>query len=108
MLQFAQVHRGGERAMAKAYIVASINVTDPDGYEEYKNGAVKVTKQAGGRLLVSGGQTEAIEGVFHNRIVVIEFESIEAAREAAAGYLALRHTRGTSAPDYDSIIVEGV
>ncbi len=94
--------------MPKTYIVASINITDPDGFEAYLNGAVKVTQKAGGKLLVSGGQTEAIEGTFHNRIVVIEFESIEAARAAAAGYLALRDTRGTSAPDYDSIIVEGV
>ena len=94
--------------MPKAYIVASINVTDQDGYEAYKNGAVKVTKEVGGKLLVSGGRTEAIEDTFHNRIVVIEFESIEAARAAAAGYSALRDTRGTSAPDYDSVIVEGV
>lgn len=94
--------------MPKAYIVASINVTDPDGYEAYKNGAVKVTEEVGGTLLVSGGRTEAIEGTFHDRIVVIEFESIEAARAAAAGYSALRDTRGTSAPDYDSVIVEGV
>ena len=94
--------------MPKAYIVASINVTDPDGFEEYKNAAGKVRKEAGGTLLVNGGRTEAIEGTFHNRIVVIEFESIEAARAAAAGYLALRHTRGTSAPDYDSVVVEGV
>lgn len=93
--------------MTKAYIVASINVTDPDGFEEYKNAAVKVRKEFGGTLLVNGGRTEAIEGAFHNRIVVIEFESIEAAR-AAAGYLSLRHMRGTSAPDYDSVIVEGV
>ena len=93
--------------MPKAYIVASINVTDPDGYEAYLDAAVKVTKAIGGRLLVSGGRTEAIEGTFHNRIVVIEFDSIEAARSAAAGYTALRHTRGTSAPDYDSVIVEG-
>ncbi len=94
--------------MPKAYIVASINVTDPDGYEAYVKGAVKVTQEVGGKLLVSGGQTEPIEGSFHNRIVVIEFESIEAARTAAAGYSALRDTRGTSAPDYDSVIVEGV
>jgi uncharacterized protein (DUF1330 family) len=93
--------------MPKAYIVASINVTDPDGYASYVSGAEKVTKAAGGRLLVSGGRPEAIEGAFHNRIVVIEFESIEAARAAAAGYTALRHTRGNSAPDYDSVIVEG-
>ena len=94
--------------MPKAYIVASINVTDPDGYQAYVNGAVKVTKKAGGKLLVSGGRTEAIEGKFHDRIVVIEFESIDAARKAAAGYTALRQTRGASAPDYDSIIVEGI
>ena len=94
--------------MAKAYIVASINVTDPKGYEEYLSGAVKVTKGVGGKLLVNGGHTEAIEGTFHSRIVVIEFENIEAARAAAAGYSALRDTRGTSAPDYDSVIVEGV
>ena len=40
--------------MPKAYIVASINVTDPDGFEEYKNAAVKVRKEAGGTLLVNG------------------------------------------------------
>jgi uncharacterized protein (DUF1330 family) len=94
--------------MPKAYIVASINVTDPGGYEAYVTEAVKVTDEAGGRLLVSGGRSEAVEGTFHNRLVVIEFENIEAARAAAAGYLALRHIRGTSAPDYDSVIVEGV
>jgi uncharacterized protein (DUF1330 family) len=94
--------------MSKAYIVASINVTDPNGYEGYLNGAVKVTQKAGGKLLVNGGRTEVIEGTFHDRIVVIEFESIQAARSAAAGYSALRETRGASAPDYDSIIVEGV
>lgn len=94
--------------MPKAYIVASINVTDPDGYQAYVKGAVNVTEAAGGRLLVSGGRTEAIEGALHNRIVVIEFASTEAARTAAAGYKALRETRGTSAPDYDSVIVEGI
>ncbi len=93
--------------MPKAYIVASINVIDPDGYEGYLNAAIKVTKENGGTVLVGGSQIEVIEGNLHNRIVVIEFESIEAARAAAAGYLALRHTRGTSAPDYDSVIVEG-
>jgi uncharacterized protein (DUF1330 family) len=94
--------------MPKEYIVASINITDPEGFETYLQGAVKVTKNAGGKLLVSGGRTETIEGAFHKRIVVIEFESTETARAAAAGYLALRETRGTSAPDYDSVIVEGV
>ena len=97
----------GNLPMPKAYIVASINVTDPVGYKAYVMGAENVTKANGGRLLVSGGRPEAIEGALHNRIVVIEFDSIEAARAAASGYTALRETRGTSAPDYDSVIVEG-
>ncbi|MEZ5888685.1 MAG: DUF1330 domain-containing protein [Paracoccaceae bacterium] len=94
--------------MAKAYIVASINVTDPDGYQDYVNEAIKVTERTGGRLLVSGGRTETIEGRLNNRIVVIEFETMDAARSAASGYTNLRHTRGGSAPNYDSVIVEGV
>jgi uncharacterized protein (DUF1330 family) len=94
--------------MPKAYIVASINVTDPAGYRAYVTGAEEVTRSAGGRLLVSGGAAEAVEGSLHDRIVVIEFETIEAARKAAAGYRALRGTRGTSAAEYDSVIVEGV
>jgi uncharacterized protein (DUF1330 family) len=69
--------------MPKAYIVASINVTDPNGFQEYLEAAMKVREEAGGKLLASGGHTEAIEGAFHNRIVVIEFENIEAARVAA-------------------------
>jgi uncharacterized protein (DUF1330 family) len=94
--------------MSKAYIIASVNVTDPKGYEAYVRGAVQVTEKVGGTLLVSGGRTEAIEGALHNRIVVIEFQNMAAARQAAAGYTALRSTRGNSAPDYDSVIVEGV
>lgn len=39
--------------MPKSYIVASINVTDPEGYEAYVNGAVKVTKEVGGKLIIS-------------------------------------------------------
>ena len=94
--------------MPKAYIVASINVTDAPGYGRYLEAAERATRESGGRLLVSGGRTEAIEGSLHDRIVVIEFEDMEAARRAAAGYRAARHTRGNSAPDYDSVIVEGV
>ena len=94
--------------MPKTYIVASINVTDLDLYATYVKRAEMVTKAAGGKLLVSGGRTEPIEGALHNRVVVIEFENIEAARQAAKGYLALRGVRGASAPDYDSVIVEGI
>ncbi|MBY3495330.1 DUF1330 domain-containing protein [Rhizobium laguerreae] len=100
--------RDEEFSMPKIYIVATINVTDPNGYERYLNSAIEVTRENGGTVLVGGIPIEAIEGKFHNRIVVIEFESIEAARSAAAGYTALRDARGTSAPDYNSVIVAGI
>ena len=45
--------------MPKIYIVANINVTDPDGYERYLNAAIKVTKENGGTVLVGGSQIEA-------------------------------------------------
>lgn len=107
-LPLALVHRDEEFTMRKTYIVSNINVTDLDGYERYLNAAIEVTRENGGRVLVGGSPIEIIEGKLHNRIVVIEFESIEAARSAAAGYTVLRDTRGTSAPDYNSVIVEGI
>ncbi len=94
--------------MPKTYIVASINITDAEGYKAYLRGAENVTREAGGKVLVGGRTSETIEGSLNDRIVVIEFDSLIAARTAAAGYRALRATRGTSAPDYDSVIVEGV
>lgn len=94
--------------MTKTYIVATINVTDLDVYQSYLNAAIQVTRKNDGTVLVGGSPIEAIEGKLHNRIVVIEFDSIEAARSAAAGYLALRATRGDSAPEYNSVIVEGI
>lgn len=94
--------------MPKTYIVANINVTDLDGYEKYLKAAIEVTRENGGTVLVGGSPIEAIEGKLHNRVVVIEFENIEAARSAAAGYLFLRDSRGSSAPDYNSVIVEGI
>lgn len=48
--------------MPKAYIVASIDVTDPEGYAADLTAAVDVTRTAGGRVLVSGDPIETIEG----------------------------------------------
>lgn len=64
-----------------AYIIAEVAVTDPAGYEAYKN-AVEVTiAQYGGRYKVRGGQAEALEGdAPRGRLVVLEFDSYEQAK----------------------------
>ena len=64
------------------YVIGNINVTDPDAFEEYR-GMVPATVAAyGGKYLVRGGVADVVEGDWNpNRLVVLEFESVERARE---------------------------
>jgi len=62
------------------YVIAEIEVTDPDGYAEYAPLANASVLRHGGRFVVRAGRSEVIEGDWAGRLVVIEFESLEAAR----------------------------
>ena len=65
-----------------AYIIVDIDVHDPRGYEAYKAAAPVAVARFGGRYLARGGQTEVLEGEAHpGRIVILEFDSIERAKE---------------------------
>jgi len=57
-----------------AYIIVEIDVLDPVGYEEYKNLASATVEKYGGKYIVRGGRTEV-------RIVVLQFESAERAKQ---------------------------
>ncbi|GAA5111854.1 DUF1330 domain-containing protein [Pseudonocardia adelaidensis] len=61
------------------YLILHGDVTDPDGYEEYKAKAQPVLAAHGGRYLVRGGGSTAVEGEWLPRFVVVEFPSYEAA-----------------------------
>jgi uncharacterized protein (DUF1330 family) len=64
------------------YLIVSIEVTDPKGYEEYRQKVPPVLAKFGGRYLVRGGDMRALEGNFPiKRLVVVEFPSIEAAQK---------------------------
>jgi uncharacterized protein (DUF1330 family) len=63
-----------------AYVIAEIEVTDPDGYADYVAPANASVLRHGGRFVVRGGPSEVIEGDWTGRMVVLEFESLEAAR----------------------------
>ncbi len=63
-----------------AYLIAEIEVTDPDGYKTYQDGVSSVLAASGGRYVVRGGKTVALDGAPPNRIVVIAFDSIEKAQ----------------------------
>lgn len=64
-----------------AYVIAEIDVTDPEGYKLYASRAPGVTLPCGGKYLARGGRTECLEGEApKSRIVVIEFPDVAAAR----------------------------
>jgi uncharacterized protein (DUF1330 family) len=92
------------------YIVAEIEVTDPDAYEKYKALAPATIEQYGGRYLARGGEITPHEGDWTpERIVILEFPSRDAAQRWGASpeyapVVAIRH----AASESRSIIVEGV
>lgn len=65
----------------KAYVIANVDVTNAEGYEEYKGEAAASIAQYGGRYLVRGGATEVLDGEANpRRIAVIEFADLATAR----------------------------
>lgn len=68
--------------MAKGYIIADLEVTNPDGYEQYRRAAPQTVSDFGGKYLVRAGEAKLLEGSGDpNRVVVLEFESYEKALE---------------------------
>lgn len=64
-----------------AYLIANITVTDPECYPQYRAQTPAVVAQYEGRFLVRGGAIHPLEGeVGLDRVVVIEFPSLEAAK----------------------------
>jgi uncharacterized protein (DUF1330 family) len=56
-------------------------VTDPTTMEEYRKQVPATVARYGGRFLVRGGAHETIEGDWKpNRLVILEFPSMEQAR----------------------------
>jgi uncharacterized protein (DUF1330 family) len=65
-----------------AYVIADIEVTDPDGYEEYRKQVLAVGTRYGGKFVVRGGTIDPKEGGWApKRIVVVEFPSLAQARK---------------------------
>ncbi len=64
-----------------AYIMVDIDVLDPERYEDYKRLATASIATHGGRYLVRGGAVEVLDGDWNpNRLVVLEFPSVEQAK----------------------------
>ena len=63
--------------MKKAYWVGVVNVKNHDEYKKYTDIAGPALISADAKILIRGGKIKNLEGNIMNRIVVIEFPSME-------------------------------
>ena len=97
-------------AMAKAYWVATYrSISNPDAMQAYSTLAGPAIQAAGGRFLARGPASQAYESGMMQRVVVIEFDSVQQAIAAhdTEGYQAALNALNNGA-DRDIRIVEGV
>lgn len=93
----------------KGYVILDIKVNDSERYEHYKTMSSDSINKYGGRFLVRGGNAEILEGNWSpSRVVVLEFESLERARNwyNSPEYRNARQLRFETATSV-AILVEG-
>jgi uncharacterized protein (DUF1330 family) len=93
-----------------AYILVDCEVTDNVRYDAYKALAPAAIAHHGGRYLVRGGEAVVLEGNWTpNRVVVLEFPTLEAARAFydSPEYRAARDKRAGAA-SMNMVAVAGV
>ncbi len=92
-----------------AYVVVDIEIQDPAAYEKYKPLSAQAVAAFGGRFLVRGGACETLEGSWQpKRFVILEFPSVERAREwwSSELYRPAKELRQASAST-EMVVVEG-
>ena len=95
--------------MAKGYLVANIRVTDQDKFQEFAGMAGPAIKKYGGKVLARGPVADRLEGDVDGIVMMIEFESKEAANKFyhSNEYQAAKAVR-EECSDTDLMIAEGI
>jgi uncharacterized protein (DUF1330 family) len=95
--------------MAKGYVVFTADVKDQDALNAYGMKAAGTIFSHGGSVLVVADGAEVIEGRWPSRTVVLEFESVEKAREwyNSPEYQAVVGERLAAVTDGNAAIVPG-
>lgn len=96
--------------MAKAYWVATYrSISNPDALAEYAKLAAPAITAGGGKFLARGTAAKAYEKGVAQRVVIIEFDSVDKAVAAhdSAGYQAALKALGSGA-ERDIRIVDGL
>ena len=62
-----------------AYLIAEVQVTDPEEYKPYIPTAAQIVAQYGGKYLARGGKTIPLEGAEPaGRVAIVQFPSVDA------------------------------
>jgi uncharacterized protein (DUF1330 family) len=95
--------------MSKGYVVANIRVEDQEKFKQFSGMAGPAIKKYGGKVLARGPDADRLEGDLSGIVMLIEFESKEAANKFyySEEYQAAKAVRETCS-DTDFMIIEGV
>ena len=66
----------------KGYWITLCHVTDSETYGEYIKLAGPAIQKYGGKFLARGGEQVKYEGSSYDRTVVVEFDSLQSAKDA--------------------------
>jgi len=104
----ASVLHARQMKMLPGYVVAEVDVTNPDAFKEYAEKTPGTIAKYGGHYMIRGGKFDSIEGDAPKRFVVIQFDSMEKAKawEDSPEYNAIKPIRHSSAKSR-VFIVEG-
>jgi uncharacterized protein (DUF1330 family) len=94
--------------MPKGYWIVHVTVTDPAAYEAYRTANSAALTRFGAKFLVRGTPQTVTEGTLRPRTVVIEFPSLQAAKDCynSTDYQAAIALR-RPASEADFSIIEG-
>ena len=93
----------------KGYLIAQINVSNLENYQEYLKNVTQIAKKFEGNYIIRAGKYEILEGNWpYKRNVVIEFPSLEKAKEFynSEEYKPIKKIRIDNAEN-NLIIIEG-
>jgi uncharacterized protein (DUF1330 family) len=96
--------------MGKGYVIVTEDIHDPAGMEAYAKASMGSIGEHGVKPLAIDENVEVVEGEWHGtRTVLLEFESVEKAREwyESPGYQAAIPLRRAAA-DCNAVILSGL
>ena len=99
----------GVYKMSKGYVVANIRVKDQEKFKQFSGMAGPAINKYGGKVLARGPNADRLEGDVSGIVMMIEFESKEAANTFyySEEYQAAKAAR-EACSDTDFMIIEGV